>query len=226
MSAIIRTFKLGQPPWPTLDPFLFCVHHNDEYPAANIEMHPKSSLMGRNIGADFSGKDGWSMYHGTGVPGFPSHPHRGFETVTLARKGYIDHSDSLGAKAHFGHGDVQWMTAGSGVVHSEMFPLLNQDSPNHTELFQIWLNLPQKSKMVSPYFTMFWSEKIPQFVETDALGNETQLTLISGAFPPYISPTPPPNSWASEPDSHLAIWTIELGANSSWSLPALSLIHI
>ena len=53
MSAIIRTFKLGQPPWPTLDPFLFCVHHNDEYPAANIEMHPKSSLMGRNIGADF-----------------------------------------------------------------------------------------------------------------------------------------------------------------------------
>ena len=73
------------------------------------------------------------MYHGTGVPGFPSHPHRGFETVTLARKGYIDHSDSLGAKACFGHGDVQWMTAGSGVVHSEMFPLLNQDSPNHTE---------------------------------------------------------------------------------------------
>ena len=220
MSPILRTFKLGQPPWPTTDPFLFCVHHNDEYPSADEKLHPKSSMTGRNIGSDFSGKDGWSMYHGTGVPGFPSHPHRGFETVTLARKGYIDHSDSLGAKARFGHGDVQWMTAGSGVVHSEMFPLLNQQGPNHTELFQIWLNLPRKSKMVSPHFRMFWSEQIPQFIEEDEQNNNVQLTLIAGAFPPYISPEPPPNSWASQVDSHVAIWTIELDSNATWSIPA------
>ena len=88
------------------------------------------------------------MCHGERVPGFPQHPHRGFETVTVARKGLIDHSDSLGAKARFGEGDVQWMTAGRGIVHSEMFPLLQRNAPNPTEFFQIWLNLHAKGKIV------------------------------------------------------------------------------
>ena len=112
-------------------------------------------LAGRNIGQDFAGKDGWSMYHGDTVPGFPSHPHRGFETVTIVRNGRIDHSDSLGATARFGGGDVQWLTAGKGIVHCEMFPLLHTDAPNPTELFQIWVNLPAKNKMAEPHFTMF-----------------------------------------------------------------------
>jgi redox-sensitive bicupin YhaK (pirin superfamily) len=60
------------------------------------------SLAGRRLGPDFGGKDGWNMYHGSTVPGFPQHPHRGFETVTVARRGFIDHSDSLGAAARFG----------------------------------------------------------------------------------------------------------------------------
>ena len=67
------------------------------------------------------------MYHGTTVPGFPAHPHRGFETVTIVRQGLIDHSDSLGAAARFGGGDVQWLTAGRGIVHAEMFPLLDAE---------------------------------------------------------------------------------------------------
>ena len=155
--------------WQTQDPFLFCVHHDDAYPAGNEDLGPTATLSGRDIGQDFSGKDGWSMYHGDRVPGFPQHPHRGFETVTIARHGFIDHSDSMGASARFGEGDLQWMTAGRGIVHSEMFPLLHQDQPNRTELFQIWLNLPSKRKMAAPHFSLFWKEDLP-----------TQLTVTSG----------------------------------------------
>lgn len=61
-------------PWQTDDPFLFCVHHDDAYPSGNELMGPTAALAGRNIGADFSGKDGWSMYHGDVVPDFPSIP--------------------------------------------------------------------------------------------------------------------------------------------------------
>lgn len=79
-------------------------------------MGPEASLRGRNMGSDFGNKDGWNMYHGETIPGFPKHPHRGFETVTIARDGLCDHSDSLGASGRFGGGDVQWMTAGKVFV--------------------------------------------------------------------------------------------------------------
>ncbi len=156
-SPILERFPLGFP-WATQDPFLFCVHHDDAYPVGDEGMGPAASLAGRNMGQDFAGKDGWRMYHGLVVPGFPQHPHRGFETVTIVRRGYIDHADSLGAAARFGEGDVQWLTAGKGIVHSEMFPLLKRDEANPVELFQIWLNLPASDKMVDPYFSMLWSK--------------------------------------------------------------------
>ena len=111
-DPVLQTVPLGLH-WPTIDPFLFCAHHDDAYPAGNDHLGPDASLDGREIGMDFAGKDGWRMYHGDVVPGFPQHPHRGFETVTYVRKGLIDHSDSLGATARFGRGDVQWLTAGS-----------------------------------------------------------------------------------------------------------------
>src|SRR3954465_15527 len=145
-SPILAVKPLGFP-WATVDPFLFCAYHDDAYPQGNGELGPKAALAGREIGSDFSRKDGWSMYHGDTVPGFPAHPHRGFETVTIVRKGLIDHSDSLGATAGCGEGDGPWVTAGKGIVHSEMFPLLKADADNPLELFQIWLNLPQRSKM-------------------------------------------------------------------------------
>ena len=109
MSAVKNIFPLGFP-WKTQDPFLFCVYHADAYPKGNEQMGPAASLEGRNLGQDFTLKDGWRMYHGRTVPGFPAHPHRGFETVTIVRKGIVDHSDSMGAAARFGHGDVQWLT--------------------------------------------------------------------------------------------------------------------
>ena len=116
------------------------------------------------------------------MPGFPQHPHRGFETVTYVRTGLIDHSDSLGAAGRFGRGDVQWLTAGGGIVHCEMFPLLDRDGPNPLELFQIWLNLPAADKMVDPYFTMLWDDDIPQVATVDDDGRRVEITVIAGAL--------------------------------------------
>jgi redox-sensitive bicupin YhaK (pirin superfamily) len=219
MSAILATLPLQGPPWPTLDPFLFCVHHKDDYPAGDADFRPRASLAGRNIGSDFSGREGWSMYHGEVVPGFPRHPHRGFETVTLARRGFIDHSDSMGATARFGDGDVQWMTAGRGVVHSEMFPLVQQDRGNPTELFQIWMNLPAHDKMVEPHFRMLWSETIPRRTLRDAAGRGIEVVVVAGALGDARAPAPPPKSWAARDENHVAIWTIRMEPGAVWALP-------
>jgi redox-sensitive bicupin YhaK (pirin superfamily) len=216
---IVTQQALGSPPWATVDPFLFCVHHDDAYPRGNAELGPATSLAGRRIGMDFEGKDGWRMYHGDKVPGFPQHPHRGFETVTIVRRGLIDHSDSLGAAARFGKGDVQWMTAGRGIVHSEMFPLLREDADNPLELFQIWLNLPKADKFVEPHFSMLWSEQIPRVVSGGGDTPRAELTMIAGAFGEQRAPAPPPHSWASRADADLAIWTVQLENGASIELP-------
>ena len=217
---ILNILPLGQR-WPTLDPFLFCVYHDDAYPVANSDLSPNAALGGRDLGQDFSAKDGWSMYHGTHVPGFPAHPHRGFETITVVREGLIDHSDSLGATARFGRGDVQWLTAGKGIVHAEMFPLLDQANTNRLELFQIWLNLPAISKMAEPHFTMFWADDIPNCVVKDGQGLETYLSVIAGQLAGAGKPlSPPPDSWASQAHSDVAVWTLRMQPGASFRLPA------
>ena len=217
-DPVLETVPLGFQ-WATVDPFLFCVHHLDLYPEANEHMGPAASLAARDIGMDFSGADGWRMYHGSIVPGFPEHPHRGFETVTFVRQGFIDHSDSLGAAARFGRGDVQWLTAGKGIVHCEMFPLLDRNGPNPCELFQIWLNLPASDKMVDPYFTMLWSEDLPRHVATDHEGRSTEITVIAGALAGLRPPPPPPDSWASRPEADLAILHLVFAPGAVWELP-------
>jgi hypothetical protein len=197
------------------------MHHDDAYPAGNENMGPVTPLNGRMIGQDFSGKDGWSMYHGATVPGFPQHPHRGFETVTVVRSGIIDHADSVGASARFGEGDLQWMTAGRGIMHSEMFPLRHADKENPTELFQIWLNLPSSRKMVEPHFKMIWGDTIPREITRDDNGNETTIASYAGALPDGTTPPPPPpDSWAADPANGVAIWTIKMAPNANWTLPA------
>jgi redox-sensitive bicupin YhaK (pirin superfamily) len=207
-------------PWKTIDPFLFCVHHNDAYPRGNAALGPDASLAGRSLGQDFAGKDGWSMYHGETVPGFPAHPHRGFETVTIMRRGLIDHSDSLGATARFGEGDVQWLTAGKGIVHCEMFPLVHSTQPNPAELFQIWLNLPARKKMAEPHFTMFWHERIPKLRFEDASGAATHVSCVAGSLAGVQGLPPPPDSWAAQADADVAILTLRLESGACWTLPA------
>merc|ERR1711991_695791 len=181
--------------------------------------HP-SLLRGRNIGQDFTVKDGFRMYHGdTGISGFPQHPHRGFETITIVTEGVVDHHDSMSAKARFGGGgsDTQWVTTGSGIQHSEMFPLVNEDKGNPMTLFQIWLNLDSKHKFCDPYFTMLWSESNPVIRE-----NGAEITVIADSTGHLGAKTQsaPPDSWASQPGSDVAVAMIDLQPGAQWTLPA------
>jgi redox-sensitive bicupin YhaK (pirin superfamily) len=221
MSAVKEVFALGFP-WQTLDPFLFCVYHKDDYPAANGAYGPKGTLAGRNIGQDFANVDGWNMYHGDTIPGFPAHPHRGFETITVVNQGLVDHADSLGAAGRYGGGDTQWMTAGKGVQHSEMFPLMNAEEDNPLVLFQIWINLPSANKMVEPHFAMLWREDIPTVVTQDSHGLETSVQIVAGQMDGHNAPPPPPESWAADKANDVAVWNIKMAANATFTLPAHS----
>lgn len=202
--------------WPTQGPFLFCAHHFDYYPAGNAEfgLNP-SHFSGRNMGSDFHEKDGFRLYHGAEIPGFPVHPHRGFETITVVRKGFADHADSLGSAGRYGEGDVQWMTAGSGVQHSEMFPLIHSDKENTLELFQIWLNLPKKNKMVDPDFKMLWSNKIPKVKEENL-----EVTIISGEYGGQKYFEAPKNSWAADPHNGVNILLVKIDKDGVFRYPA------
>lgn len=208
--------------WETQDPFIFCAHHKDDFPKGNALMGPATSLAGRNIGQDFTIKDGWRMYHGAAIPGFPTHPHRGFETITIVKEGTVDHADSLGAAGRYSAGDVQWMTAGKGIQHSEMFPLIHQDKKNPLELFQVWLNLPKAKKFVEPHFKMLWADQIPVYKEIDSEGKSIEVNVIAGNLKSTNAPDPTPDSWAANPDNEVLILTIKLGAKASWVLPKTS----
>lgn len=217
MKAIKKIRALGFQ-WQTLDPFLFCVHHEDYYPKGNEECGPAASLAGRPLGQDFNIKDGWRMYHGERVPGFPGHPHRGFETLTVVRTGLVDHADSAGGAGRYGNGDLQWMTAGKGLMHSEMFPLLKKEEENPLELFQIWLNLPAKSKMSKPDYKMFWSENIPKWDVQAGV----HLEVLVGSLFDRQAPTPPANSWAADTNNQVGVYNIKLDPNTSFVLPKTS----
>jgi quercetin 2,3-dioxygenase len=213
-KKVLQQFPLGFP-WQTQDPFLFCVYHLDHFPKGNGDMGPDPShLHGRPLGNDFTLKDGWRMYHGTTIPGFPAHPHCGFETVTMVNKGFCDHSDSLGAAGRFGQGDVQWMTAGRGVQHSEMFPLLHDSKENTMELFQIWLNLPKAHKFVDPHFKMLWHEDIPVVQEKQA-----SIKVVAGSYLDTVALAPAPDSWAADPQNEVAIWNIHMEPDGTFTLP-------
>jgi redox-sensitive bicupin YhaK (pirin superfamily) len=101
-----------------------------------------------------------------------------------------------------------------------MFPLLDPDRPNRLELFQIWLNLPARSKFAAPYFTMFWDREIPRLREADAAGRATEVTVFAGVLGELKPPAPPPDSWAANAESDVAIWSISLAPGATWTLPA------
>jgi quercetin 2,3-dioxygenase len=162
------------------------------------------------------------MYHGKTVPGFPAHPHRGFETVTIVQKGFVDHFDSKGSKGRYGNGDVQWLTTGGGCQHAEMFPLVNQEEGNPTELFQIWLNLPAKDKFTDPAYKMLWSEDIPVATIAGPEHSRTEVRIIAGSMNGVESLSPCSASWANEKQNHVGIFLIHMQPGAVLTLPAVS----
>ncbi|GAX83752.1 hypothetical protein CEUSTIGMA_g11177.t1 [Chlamydomonas eustigma] len=211
-SVISSLAPIGMGPMRTPDPFLFCVYHRDNYPAGNEKMEaPK-----RGNGADFDPNAKYRMYHGDRIPGFPQHPHRGFETLTATLEGFVDHTDSMGAAGRYGLGDLQWMTAGKGVVHGENFPLIDDKGPNTLRLFQIWLNLPSKSKMVEPTYVMHWKEQIPKIRTSDDLGT---VTLWAGSLEGKQGLAPPPSSWAADPANDVMVLHLNLAPGGTYTIP-------
>lgn len=204
------------------DPFIMVASHYDKFPEGNGNMEPKSYIPGRQKGNDFNSNAPWRMYHGDRVPGFPQHPHRGFEIATIISEGFADHFDSKGSKGRYGEGDVQLMNAGSGVMHSEMFPLLNDNKENTLRLFQIWINLPAKSKMTEPEYKMLWRENIPVADIKNSEGNHVQIKVILGEYYGVKGIETFKNSWASDKKNHVGIALINMDANSELKLENVS----
>jgi quercetin 2,3-dioxygenase len=115
---------------------------------------------------------------------------------------------------------VQWLTAGRGIMHAEMFPLLERAAPNPLELFQIWLNLPAADKFADPRFVMLWGDTVPRQVARDASGRATEITVVAGPLGDLRPPAPPPKSWAARPENHVAIWTLKMAPGARFVLPA------
>jgi len=186
----------------TQDPFLFCVYHKDQYPAGNAKMEAPPTGNGQ----DFNPAADYRMYHGEKIPAFPQHPHRGFETITSTMEGIIDHADSMGNSGRYGEGDVQWITAGAGVVHSETFPLIKQKQANPTRFCQLWLYLPSSNKMVKPGFAMFWANEIPKWCSPDG---KAAVTVWAGQyFGVDKNNNPPPDSWATDCHNNGTVQTL------------------
>jgi quercetin 2,3-dioxygenase len=109
------------------------------------------------------------------LAGFPWHPHRGIETITYVLAGNVDHADSIGNKGTIGPGDIQWMTAGSGIIHQEM---PKGDGAGRMHGFQLWANLPSVSKMTPPRYQEVKSPDIPEVTDDDG----THVRVVCGTF--------------------------------------------
>jgi redox-sensitive bicupin YhaK (pirin superfamily) len=156
IGDLVTRRPLPGPAIPQLDPFLFLNHHGPQvYPANN-----------------------------RGLP-FGPHPHRGFETVTFILDGELSHLDSGGHESVIGPGGVQWMTAGSGLVHAELSPASFKQSGGPLEILQLWVNLPGRLKMTTPNYLGLQGAQIPKVV----VGGTT-IEVVSGEVAGVVGPFP------------------------------------
>ncbi|MDB5705085.1 MAG: nuclease [Sphingomonas bacterium] len=177
---LVTRRPLPGPGLPQLDPFLFLNHHG-----------PQTYKPGNH-----------------GLP-FGPHPHRGFETVTFILEGSLAHSDSGGHESIIAAGGVQWMTAGSGLIHAELSPEAFKRDGGDMEILQLWLNLPSRLKMTAPRYTGLQQDAIPAVTLDDG---RVRLNLVSGKFDGLAGPI------ASLTEVFLA--TVSIRAGGRIELPA------
>lgn len=166
-----------------------------------------ASLAGRHIGRDFEGRDGWRMYHGRRIPGFPRHPHRGFETVTIVYQGEVAHQDTAGNGGLIGPGDVQWMTAGAGLMHEEYHSDRFAQSGGTLEMVQLWVNLPARDKLVDPAYQAITADDIPVVELPEGAGS---LRVIAGDYDGHTGP--------ARTHTPMQVWDIRLQAGRQTKL--------
>ncbi|XUB36359.1 hypothetical protein IGI41_001353 [Enterococcus sp. DIV0876] len=205
---------------PIQNPYILIARHIDDYPEGNGQMAPAIFPENWQRGNDFTSGRGWNMYHGDDVPGFPAHPHRGFETITYAKKGFIDHFDSHGNHGRYGNGDVQWMISGKGLQHAEMFPLLETKEKNPFEIVQIWLNLPSYKKMVPPSYKLRWHEDTPIVPLANKNEDKNFLKILAGHYYDVYAERPEEHSYGFEEENHINIWDGKLEKGETISIPS------
>lgn len=140
--------------------------------------------------------------------GVGKHPHRGFETVTIVYDGEVEHKDSTGAGGQIGPGDVQWMTAASGVIHEEYHGQKFSRRGGTFELIQVWVNLPARDKMAAPRYQSIRSSEIPKVTLANGAG---ELRVIAGHYESAIGP--------AQTHSPLDLWDVRINAGQSVRLP-------
>jgi len=204
---------------PVQNPFILIARHVDRYPAGNGDMAPAAFPDDWERGNDFTSNRGWHMYHGEYVPGFPAHPHRGFETITYARQGTIDHFDSHGNYGRYSDGDIQWMISGKGLQHAEMFPLIHTDKENPFEIVQIWLNLPSHMKMAEPSYRMHWREQTPVVSLSEKNPAENQLKVLVGRYFATAAQRPADTSYGFDEDHYINVWDGHLKKGEEITIP-------
>lgn len=140
--------------------------------------------------------------------GVGQHPHRGFETVTIVYQGEVDHRDSTGAGGHIGPGDVQWMTAGAGILHEEFHSQAFTRDGGTLEMVQLWVNLPAKDKMSAPGYQTLLDRDIPSVELADGTG---RIRVIAGDYRGHRGP--------ARTFTAMDVWDLRLNQGHSVELP-------
>lgn len=142
--------------------------------------------------------------------GVGQHPHRGFETVTIVYEGEVAHRDSTGKGGVIGPGDVQWMTAASGILHEEFHSEAFTQKGGRLDMAQLWVNLPAKDKMIEPGYQAILSAQIPSVPLQEEKG---RVRVIAGAYAGSVGP--------AQPFSPMHVWDLHLNAGALFALPAV-----